>query len=378
MHKTERWNGVLVFLAASLSAAFIGGFPKVGWGVVLAIVLVLIFAYGSRFVGASVMLPLSIYLVLLMGGAFRFDLYDQARVLRGASVLNLIRTLHPHAPRFLVAYPAILVANWSGLDIDRVYGFYAGLSMLALWFVLRQIALVLGRPESESRLYYAAAIILSLVMHGRLIHAFLGMAMVLLAQTRQAVFGRLKIGDGFLLLAGLFLASVSTGTLVVATLQIIAVQLWFPGTSGWSKRLAWVALLPAAVVLPYAAEMIRKLVTFYGGGSQFIFGVLNHGAGRLLLKPPITPVAAVGLVAGALVARDVWFFVTREARSLTPALISIALSIAGGVFGYSTGLMLMPGALVIGSMSYSWLSSGTRSLPLRTGGDLCNVGRSYT
>ncbi len=300
---------------------------------------------------------LAIYGLLIAGGFKQFSIWQQVLDLRLHHPVDLIREFHPHALRLTVVLPYLLLADATGLSADWLFSVAIGAAMIATGLLSGWLLSALafgGRNRFRCLLLTSVPILtLSLAMNGRIAFAMAGITLIAFQQTfwlmgKHAPFGCPPIWQ----LAGLWLASVSSGTLMVAFLLVLignglVVLSDYPKLAGRN--------LPALVVFNFALLLgtpmvivgLQKNLRFFGGGIEGFFAMLRHGAGKIM--PPDFVLFTLSLTAfaagGWMIAREVMRLV-RSRGSEGPLYLTILLGLAGGAFGFSTLACAVPLYLV--------------------------------
>jgi hypothetical protein len=198
---------------------------------------------------------------------------------------------------------------------------------------------------------------ISLFMHGRLVYVFLGMTVILLAQLQQLrTTPTANIKAILLQIFGLFLCVVTSGTLLIAFLQILSFQLIFILLSGrlfTRRNMLYLMLLLVGLLGLGAASSLPDLIVNTLSYYHFSFsGVLTHGPFGLLPAYGV-PLSYLPIIYG-LYAALVLVLIVRFHRMIAiklpqalPFLTLIALASIIGMMGYSTLLAALPALLVV-------------------------------
>lgn len=311
-----------------------------------------------------------VYLVLIAVGFKQFSIWQQILDLQLQDPIQLLRSLHPHALRLTVVLPYLFLAQKTGLPADWLFSLAIGVSMVATSIMasamLSAVAFGNGRYRFGAYLLVAVPIFtLSLVMNGRIAFAMAGVTLIAFQQTFW--FERFKssrsIHPAWQVL-GLWLASVSSGTLAVAFLLVIlgntgASLSRFPMLARRNVPSLVAAAIGGLLVLPVVAVGFAKNVRFFGGGIQGFFAMLHHGAGKVLPPDPLLfALSAIAFVAGGLVVAREVFRLVQSPSGRGPLYLTVLLGIAGGSFGFSTLACAAPAYLVA---FFVWLLAPARS-----------------
>lgn len=281
--------------------------------------------------------------IMVLSGAKTFELSYQAWDLwqGGDTPITAFAKFNPHAMRFVVYYPIFLLSQISALPVDMVFSLLCVLLLVGLCVTMNAIDAALGTRSWIRTLIYPLVFFgLALVMNGRLIFAFAGLALIILAFTDCASRHAWSVRNFLFLLGGLLLMSVSSGTLSVGALfAILACGLILARGDSLLAR-AKLGLF-ASVLITIAAFSISLTVgalqnlEYFGGGTSGLVAMLDHGLGRFFLRFGTLGVASVGVIAfcaATLSLGAAWRLPIRSAL-LVLALLPVAL---GGLYGIST------------------------------------------
>ena len=302
----------------------------------------------------AVALPAAFRLALAFG-AFHFEPPTQIVDLAtdGTSPVSLFLQQDLWWARYLVEYPSIMAMDLWGMRFVEAFALYSAallpvtsVALLACIRVWRRLS------ESEALMVGAAFGVLVAVvasqMNGRLIPAHLGMTLILLAQARVLAQSALRAREALLMLSGLVLGHMTSGTGLVAYADLIAGGL-LPIAVGASRaQVGGVLWILSAFFGPLLLRDLLKNVDFYGGGAGAIVTMLDHGAGIVLRQYPWLALLAFGVL--ALVAVTAWTQRSRfdrVPRTLWPAIVAMPVTSIGGLYGYSTLSMGLPPLLIL-------------------------------
>jgi hypothetical protein len=309
----------------------------------------------------SYMLLYVMYLVVVsllqLTDNLSFVYLPQLRGLIEENPIDLFLSGHVWAPRFMVTYPAIVLSNMFRIDIDTTFTIYSVLLLFFMCLTILQIikAINVKRLSEKSIITYtfiivANATLLMLVMNGRLIPAFLGMAFILYQQIQLFKNNsKLNIRIILWLTLGFFLSTVSSGTMMVALLQIfMGIYYYLRSRQQSLKPLFYIILLTSIVTGSYVLKMIMKNLNFYGGGWEGLVSMGSHGLGKFLqISPAIIAIAFLFLLTGIYFYLTVFKKMIYDQSVLVPIYLSIPISISCGIFGFSTGLMIIPTLIIL-------------------------------
>lgn len=269
--------------------------------------------------------------------------------------------VHPHALRYMLLYPILVLSDYLGIHHDRLF---SATLVIFCFFTIKNIHtsadIIVRHPRHSGLVHLACASILTILfflMNGRIGFAFLGYSMLLLVILRNHYESHFSFASLTGVLVGLALCSVSSGTLVSAVLCLV-VAVYFEvcrciRRSALTKTAIIVflcCLLLGVALFRFLLVGISRNITFYGGGSDGVLRMLEHGFGR----PFYPALNAIGLpsVVAMIAIMTILFGVLlfRMKRSLMLHIVLAA--IACGAFGYSTlsisaiPLLIMAAALL--------------------------------
>lgn len=346
------------------------------------------------FVGAASFATL---LVLVLTGVKQFTLNSQAWNMwsqYGHNLFGAVLSGHPHGLRYVAYYPIFTTGEILDVPVNLVFGLACILCLAIISIVYRIVAsdITKNHPSSDTNYFIIILIFLSLLMNGRMILAFLGYITIIYLGIEWLKNGKWGVVGPFLLILSLVLLGVSSGTLVVgmalaAGLVAITVLRKRRLSFGEIRMAGSVGVVLVLFSAP-AVIGINKNLKYFGGGSEAVVKMLDHGAGGVLIDMTIEamptdaggptpeikaddPPPAVSGIAksryrellekasavlqfwwlGALLAGLIaWFSGWRPLaaiRSAKPEVnvvhLAIALALIGGLFGYSVlSLSIIP------------------------------------
>ena len=297
----------------------------------------------------------------------RFTVFDQFRLLfdQKAAPIDLLLRMDLWGPRYVIAYPAVLIAERWDVSLDEAFGYFMAALLAVQAFVLTKTvekAVADQRSLGRSKVGIAALFViwvfgLGQFMNGRLVPAHLGMALVLYAQVVCCLRGRVGAVGWLLQAAGLLLSMMTSGTMMVAFFQIALMPVIMMGAGIRARR--WLPLILSTLLIllaawPLVRDGIDKNLTFWGGSGQPLITMLEHGWGEFFQGQPLL-VFVVGTVGAvyAFATSRVW----RRQRVLRPLLLNLPLATLCGLYGYSTlsmglpALAILPTTAVIGVLA---------------------------
>ena len=219
-----------------------------------------------------------LFSITIVTGMKTFSIGAQEAQLLGKSPLYLLENFHIHALRYLIVWPSYLVSNALNANFNKVYAFYVlfltYLTSLCLGKTLKLLSPHNTKNPSWYRSYFFALwLIILLFMNGRLISEFLGMSLILYAQT-TILYKATKFKDKIsyrclgLQTLGLLFSSVSSASFSVAFCEATVFCAAFAARS-YSKEhiIQWKFVLINTLILiaylPYQAEYLAKNACYF-------------------------------------------------------------------------------------------------------------------
>jgi hypothetical protein len=307
---------------------------------------------------------LGLYALILALGLKQFLIWDQILELEDTPPGEIFGSLHPHAFRWLLMQPVMVLAK-AGLNPHLIF---TGECFVLIWatslLLARAGSRIVGRSESALRIWvFLPLTLVTLTMNGRLIPAFFGLALLLALHLELAAgevrrLGWLVAGQ----LVGLLAMSVASGTFAVGAVACA-------GAWGWLLAVRWREPATRRILLPLAAlagvavaglaiALFRKAARFFGDDP---LQVLNHGAGALLLGhgrvATLGGVAAIVLVAVVLVAA----IRLPAGPNGWQVRLPVAASLVFGLFGWSTLVACLPAVVLLAALLVSGRGSDERA-----------------
>ena len=221
-------------------------------------------------------------------GLFHFFLWEQVEYLgnRDVSAWEMVVKLHPHALRYLLVRPVYWVESHFGVSRNEFYNLLVSFLLLLLplyvYFCLIRLGVAKKRTLLVSLLCLLVYVVLGTFMHGRIIWAHAGILLVITAPLFHAEKFLSAVWFLFQLLVALLMASVSSGTLLVAYLSVIVMAGIYSKHSLDIKRIHYARIIPIIVALlvflPWVIVGTFKNVGFYGGGLEGVAEMTtSHG-----------------------------------------------------------------------------------------------------
>jgi len=322
-------------------------------------------AFARSAAEAAFAIALAVFFRLALAvGAFHFEPSDQIVDLatRDVNPLWFIIQNDIWWPRYLFSYLAVFgMDNW-GYRLERSFALYSAALLPIEVFVITRASSWLLRPRllDVRAARFAGQIVATLLvlalatqMNGRLIPAHIGMALILFAQCVALSRRSWTWVESALSAMGLVMGQMTSGTGVIVFTQLVLGSVLIAITV---ERVRWKILsqlwIVVALALPFIYRGIDKNVTFFGGGLASIPNMLQHGAGGHLEAHPAVVLALVvasvlGIALAALYGRAIRSAV-KPTPTEYPLLLAVPISLAGGLFGYSTLTMIVPALFIVG------------------------------
>lgn len=352
----------LLILAYSLSSIYVNYS-------ILSIIFLIMFilaSFPSKNITSKIFAFLySILLLLLVeGGLIEFDFIPQAKYLLdiNSSVFYWFSNGHVHAVRLLIAYPGYLLSEFLNVELNKGFSYYTILMFTMIFLLIVDTLQTLKKQNIpfllEIKMFIALIplIILPLIMNGRLIAAYLGFIILIrifidLFSEKQK--GRIEIFSFGLV--GLILTMVSSGTMTVAFIYILFLTYIFNKGKLNRKMFVKRSLLITIVFSPviyaifsYFWLMLMRNINYYGGGLNGVINMFNHGAGKFLMLNNIS-VAAILIFAFIILSQNIIVLrkILKKQYKVAPLIIAVNISLYGLLFGFSTGLIMIPPLLIL-------------------------------
>jgi len=261
----------------------------------------------------------------------------------------------PHALRYTVIYPVLLLSELLGVHYDIVFSYFVIIVYFCTCvFVSKTIKLYSFNESSFNySVVFVALIIeaLMFLMNGRMTVSLLGYSIVIFYICKMHVHGQVNIQSLIALILGFTLCGVSSGAIISA----LSLYLYYMITSTYNllstgrfksylKNLVIISLT-FYIFIEILISMIDKNLNFYGGGFGGFLEMLNHGYGVILysLNGLQILLIAVSIFVFGLV--YMMYYYTGRLSLLASMLI---ISICCGAFGYSTlAMAVIPAILLI-------------------------------
>ncbi len=264
---------------------------------------------------------------------------------RGETPSNLIAELNPHALRYALVYPILILSDISGIDHDVIF---SGIVVVFLYqtgkYIFKTVVIVnstLAGSTFAIIVIYSVITTLFLLMNGRVSFAFLGYAMLLYSVVQIIYSGAFRLSGLPLALLATLMCSVSSGILVSALATLTIAFIIEIKTTVSTRKINWPKLYFFVVFIAVTASFygftmigIRKNLLFFGGGYQGFIAMLKHGFGQTFI-PLLSIFNIYSLAATAIAAITIGVYILQKMEA-SFLLATILITVTGGAFGMST------------------------------------------
>lgn len=322
------------------------------------------------------MIYFEVLLIMISFGMVVFEFMPQAKVMLSTNndILKYFMTGHPHAIRLLIAYPGYLISNFTSIELNIAYSYYILMIFCILYINIFETCSYTIRYYGFysyiiiQYIIFFVLIVLSFLMNGRIIFAFLGFSMIIKLVLKNN-FLKLSIIDYIEIIIGIILTTVSSGTMSVVTIFIILVIAFIYKNKIMTnlkrnkiyKIMLCICMIPIIILaLRYLKFMLVRNINYYGGGLKGLINMMNHGIGRYFNNSILgMSLFLVIVLFGVITA---YFFVRFKLQKNEKVYIILFLAViscmVGFVFGYSAGsLVLIP--LIIISLIFLFKEKGS-------------------
>lgn len=303
------------------------------------------------------------FLFLIKINAILFDFIPQAEVLleKNQSVFYWFSVGHVHAIRLLLAYPAYLISKIYNVDLDLGFTYYG---LILFIFIFLNISNTISRLQIyRSRLpkgikyiiLLLPLLILPLIMNGRLVLSYLGYAILIDLYTNLILKNKVeKVKAILITICGLTMTMVSSGTMAVAFFYTM-VMLYVINFTNFNKKkfiktiIIFLIILSPLIykVIGYMWIMISRNINFFGGGIKGVSNMLHHGLG-IYFNLSNKNIYILFIVAIIILIFNCKYLKNKMIKNnrLISILVAINIAVYGLLFGFSTGLMVIPPLLI--------------------------------
>ena len=297
------------------------------------------------------LVPLMVFFLLCVIGTVQFELWSQVVRFWVSDFTLYEKFTHHHGFRYFLVYPIFQLAKWLGVSYNWLFSLYVPVLISLIAYFTTHAVVGMGRHtsiEKRTIIFIGVSlfiILLSLLMNGRLMFAFTGSAILVWAllnwERNRDWINLLAIVTAF------FFSSVSSGTFIVVIASFyffLGVNVLLGTPSVCRRKILVNYALLLVLVNPFLTMVLIKNFEFYGDDFSSVMGLLSHGYGLLLLQSNLI-FLAVGMIAILLLT----YFFRKQIFHYWVLSSLVLIYIAGGMFGYSTALVVLPPLLVITS-----------------------------
>lgn len=309
------------------------------------------------------------YLGSVSMGFAEFNIWDQVVVLWESEPQLEDLLMNPHGLRLMLVFPIFALNDKTGIPCNWIFSqVVAGVVIFMSILVERTIHMLQGGRKGlvTANIVTTFFVTTSLLMNGRIAFALLGMAIFLHTATAWE-WSTLGLGNAvFRFISALFLASVSSGTFLVA---IMALYSWlfyrlFRKVGKFRIMVSDVKLAVPFIILlflltPLLVVLVGKNVDFFGGGLSGVFGMLSHGTGKILYDADGLSIAFISII--LLLVGFSLLVVMSVYRKIRLPVFTIVIGACGGLFGYSTLMMVVPPFVVLAALAVGHMAKSTNA-----------------
>lgn len=302
-----------------------------------------------------------VMVIMISLNVITFDFMPQAKVMLNPnnSIITYFISGHPHAIRFLIAYPGYIISNFAKIDLNQGYSYYIIMIFCMLYInILESYRYTIKKLSFysyilEQYMIFSIIILLSILMNGRVVFAFLGFSMIIKTFLKTNVF-KLNNRDYIYILIGVILSTVSSGTmLVVIIFMVLAIISIYNEKlirnfkkNNVNTIILYFFSIPVIIIfLKYLNIMLRRNIDYYGGGFWGLINMMSHGAGRYFNNSVFGIIVFLITVLFNIIVG--YKFIKIKLRKNEQVYIVLFLAVIscliGFIFGYSAGsLVLIP------------------------------------
>lgn len=294
-----------------------------------------------------VIIAMSPLVLAVLTGVKSFEVWPQITYLwdMEADPLFELSRIHPHGIRYALMYPILMASEYLGLHHDRLFSL---ISLINCYFTIRNIGAISSTIVKERRngdmVLFGCAVALTILfflMNGRIGFAFLGYSILLLVIVRHHYNRQIGISSLIGMMLGLAFCSVSSGTLISAVLSLV-IAVYFEAfrcirratLTRSSVLIVLSCIVLGGLLFRHLVASVNKNAAFYGGGSDGILRMLEHGMGRVVY--PALDAAGLPLVTLLVVSIMILFSALLLRLNHALLLHILLVAIFCGAFGYST------------------------------------------
>lgn len=298
-------------------------------------------------------IPILGYSVFCVLGLVQFKIF-RGTVHYWKMDLTLVDILSdPYGWRFLLVSPLFKLSEWLGISYNRLFSITIPfLIYLVTYFLSESVRSLYRQASAETRAIVFIGISLffislSLFMNGRLMFAFTGSSILIWSllnwNNNRHMYNLLAV------MVAILLSSVSQGTFLVTVASFyffLAVGIATANPSVCCRKVLFSYSMLLALLTPYLMIIIKNLLAIFGGGTSAIETMLFHGYGAKLLQSNFA-MLVVGIVIISLLGYRYQHLILRYWILASMSFFSLA----GGMFGISTALTILPPLVVAVSIA---------------------------
>lgn len=270
------------------------------------------------------------YIILMKLNIIYFKVFPQALVLiqSNSTLCYLLKTKHPHTPRYIIELPSLIFSKLLDIDIHRVNTYYSIFLLVFSYNLLLKIYKKLRIMDNFTNfLTMLLLIIFALIINGRFIFSFFGEILLMYS----IILKKRKY------ILALFFSMVSSGTMMVVVISMIIIGL--RKKIYRYKKWMTIILLLLIPIGKYVLLMIKRNYIYF---DKNILKIFSHG---ILDKIYFINIKLMFIVL-ILIISIVFLFLKNiyvKYFELREIVIIIGSSIFCGLFGKTTFMMgLLP------------------------------------
>lgn len=296
-------------------------------------------------------LPLMVYLFLTYNGVIEFKLWPQVLSIWNSQFELSQLLLHPHGIRFFLVLPIFTISEIIEVSSDWLYSnLVPVLIFIATIFIVGSLKNSIWQNKYKREVFLFVFIMLTLIsffMNGRLIFAITGAAILLNIMVNWE--DKHLIIVFLLILCSFILVSVSSGTLFVAVLScslFVLIKGFFLNRC-LVRKLFFLILFSSLFVFiyPLLSVLVMKNINYFGGGFGAIVNMLNHGFGVFFHDIDFVVLILISLC--LVISLILMLALVVKYKKIRIPLFFSCVSLGGGLFGFSTMMMVIPSLLLL-------------------------------
>ena len=291
-----------------------------------------------------------IYILL---GVIEYSLWWQVDYLWQTDYETALPSLKNHYLRYWLVLPFY----WGSTVLQCSPSYLFSITVpLIVWLTVYVICKTQDRKPIGSKsavVLFLAISMLTLPMNGRMVFVYLGSSLLLYCATKITTKNTMTKKQVILLLASLWLTSVSSGTVIIAYMFVLLVLACLLLVNKF--RLTVIpAIMLIFLLMFFGAEVYKfivKSISFYGEGMGAIAAIPSHGSGQYV---GATLGLAIAVIFGAL---SLWILMKVQHVVYRTSASLFFLGIAGGIFGLSTlTIVVIPLVSIIYTSCFAFIT----------------------